>query len=311
MSDVIGVIREAILGTCGLGGVLKFNALYAGSFETKDGGVDLPAINEAICKTFPPDQALAIMVAVTKKLGILPSLPVLSAAAPAAESPQGNVTGGTVDLAKYFNADLNSVRDIVAEGRRMRLAMGKPMAALQGRPADDGVTAGKAVTEAAAEKKTEKSPEILWKAPGMTITDRPAAPGPDKTPDPATLIKPQPVKEPVPEIDREIQQFAYRQTAYTSIDIIDFIRYMKDKGYSFEECIVLEKIYVKIEDRKKEARSAIEKEVEGIFDGAQAPAEPEISRLIGRLRENGLVFEEDDVRRLARVAALRRAQESL
>ncbi len=176
MSDVISVIREAILGTCGLGGVLKFNALYAGSFETKDGGADLPAINEAICKTFPPDQALAIMVAVTKKLGILPSLPVLGAATPAAGSPQGNGTDGTAALVKYFNADPNSVRDIVAEGRRMRMAMGKPMTALPGRPSDNGVTAGKAATETGAEKKTEKGVEILWKAPGVTIADSPAIP---------------------------------------------------------------------------------------------------------------------------------------
>jgi hypothetical protein len=311
MSDVIGVIREAILGTCGLGGMLKFNALYAGGFEIGDGEPDLPAINEAICKTFPPDQATGIMVAVTKKLGILPSLPVLEAAASAAESPQDNGPDGTVTLAKYFNADPNSVRDIVAEGRRMRLAMGKPIVEPPGqpaeRPADTGVAAGKAATEAVAEKKTEKAVEILRTAPGGTTAGSPAVPKPAKMPGLTAVIKLRPVAEPVPEIDREIERFAYRQTAYTSIDIIDFIRYMKDKGYSFEESIVLEKIYVKIENRKKEARSTIEKEVEGIFDGARTPAEPDISRLIGRLRKNGLVFEEEDVRRLARVAALRRA----
>ena len=123
--------------------------------------------------------------------------------------------------------------------------------------------------------------------------DRPSVPEPVKSPAVAITIKPQAIAEPVSEIDREIAQFAYGQTAYSSIDIIDFIRYLKDKGYSFEECIVLEKIYVKIEERKKEARSTIEKEVEGIFKGAQAPFEPEIIGLIEHLKETGLVFEED------------------
>jgi hypothetical protein len=46
------------------------------------------------------------------------------------------------------------------------------------------------------------------------------------------------------------------------------------------------------------------------FKGADA-AEPDISGLIGHLKETGLVFEDEDVRRMARVVALRRAQKSL
>ncbi len=309
----MSVIRESVLGICGLGGVLKFNALYADGFETGDGMPDLSAIGEAIGRTFPPEQASAIMTALTMKLGGSPH--ASGPAVTAAGSTKNGSQDETSAFATYFSVDSSQVRDIVSEARRMRIAMGKPISVMPGQPAeapaDTGFTAGRVVTEAAAEKRTENAAEILWTAPGRKTADRPAVPEPIKTPDIADMTEPVAIVEPVSEIDREIAQFAYCQTAYTSIDIIDFIRYMKDKGYSFEESIVLEKIYVTIEERKKEARSTIEKEVEGIFNGAQAPSEPDICRLMGRLRENGLVFEEDDVRRLARIAALRRAQESL
>jgi DNA-binding PadR family transcriptional regulator len=82
---------------------------------------------------------------------------------------------------------------------------------------------------------------------------------------------------------------------------------LKDKGYSLQEYIVLEKIYVTIEERKKEARFAIEKEIEGLIGGTKAPEEPDIGGLLQRLREAGLVFEEEDVRRMIRRAVLRNA----
>jgi hypothetical protein len=86
---------------------------------------------------------------------------------------------------------------------------------------------------------------------------------------------------------------------------MDFIRYLKDKGYSLQEYIVLEKIYVTIEERKKEAIFAIEKEIEGLLTAKQSPGEPDIQGLLQRLSEAGLVFEEEDVRRMIRGAVLR------
>jgi len=199
----------------------------------------------------------------------------------------------------------------VNEARRLRLAMGKtivvPTDLPAESPADTGVDASNAAAEIPVEKTMEKVVEKPVAAPDITTADHPVAPAPLKKPDAGILSKPRAIEEPISEIDREIEQFAYRQTAYSSIDILDFIRYMKDKGYSFEECMVLEKIYVKIEERKKQARSTIEKEVEGIFRSAQAPGEPDIIGLVRRLRETGLVFEEEDVRQMTRIAALRRA----
>ncbi len=136
---------------------------------------------------------------------------------------------------------------------------------------------------------------------------------PEKAPAPAdpaaaaVLRPPRIIAEPASAVDEEVRRFVYGRTAYTSIDIMDFIRYLKDKGYSLQDYIVLEKIYVTIEERKKEARFAIEQEIEGLIDAIQAPGESDIRGLLRRLCEAGLVFEEEDVRRMIRGAALRRA----
>jgi hypothetical protein len=315
MSDAISIIREAILGTIGLGGVLRFDALYAGSFETEDNRPDLPAISGAINHAFPQEQAEIIMATVTMKLGNTPqaSMPAAQPAqkgkttVPAFDNHESSNQVGTPAFMKYFNADPNVVQDIVSEARRIRLAMGKTIVMPAGLPAESTADLFIAGSKAPAEKAVE----IPRASPQVTTINRPTVPEPVKSPTVTAVSKPGPVAKQVSEIDREIEQFAYGHTAYSSIDIIDFIRSMKDKGYSFEDCIVLEKIYVTIEERKKEAQYTIEKEVEGIFKGAQAPFEPEIIGLIEHLKETGLVFEEVDVRRMIRVAALRRAQESL
>lgn len=319
MSDEISIIREAILGASGLGGVLRFNALYTGSFETEGGRPDLPAIEEAITHAFPRDQAVIIMTAVTKKLGGSPGAIMAAAqraqqagtSATAAGSPAGHEPEEESTFARYFNADPGHVRDIVNEARRLRLAMGKTIVVSPGQsaesPADTGVAASNASAVIPVEKTMERAVEKPVAAQDITTVELPVMSAPLKKPDADILSMPRAIAEPVSEIDREIEQFAYGRTTYSSIDILDFIRYLKDKGYSFEECIVLEKVYVKIEERKKEARSTIEKEVEGIFRSAQAPGEPDIIGLVRRLRETGLVFEEEDVRQMTRIAALRRA----
>ncbi|OPY29103.1 MAG: hypothetical protein A4E28_01090 [Methanocella sp. PtaU1.Bin125] len=323
MSDELSVIREAILGTSGLGGVLKFNALYNGSFETESGKPDLPAIQEAISHAFPPEQAVIIMTRVAKKLGGSPGT-ILAAAvranqagtpAIATESQAGNNTEGSTTFARYFDADPGQVRDIVCEARRIRLAMGKPVTESTGASgdgaADTSLHAPVTAAEATVEKTMDTALEVAPATPDVRAAASPVSPGPGRA-EPCTIpVRPREAADTEPDIDREIRQFAYGQTAHSSMDIIDFIRYLKDKGYSFEESIALEKIYVRIEERKKEDRSAIEKEVEGLFYGARAPPEQDICDLIERLRESGLVFEEMDVRRLVRVAALRRAQDSL
>jgi hypothetical protein len=311
MSNVEEILRESIEDKSGLGGLMRFNAIFTGSFETADGTPDLPGISTAVNSAFPADQAAAILAAVSRKLES-GRKPRKGHAAVLLETPED--AGRTVPqvFAKYFDVDPNNVRDIVKEARRMRAAMGKSMPsqwaphadkAIMGEGRETDVPAEIALVEKVTEIKTTveeraKTPDIKRTWPEKASPARPVAVAP----------RPPRVKvEPLSPADEEIRQFVYGRTACTSIDIIDFIRYLKDKGYSLQEYIVLEKIYVTIEKRKKEARFAIENEIEGLIGTIQAPKEPDIRRLLRRLNEAGLVFEEEDVRRMVRRAVLRRA----
>jgi hypothetical protein len=313
MSNVEEILRESIEDKCGLGGLMRFNALYTGGFETADGRPDLAGISAAVNGAFPEEQAAAIVAAVMKKLesGRQPSK---SHAAAKAGAPGNEGQEAPHAFAKYFDVDPNHVRDIVNEARRLRAAMGKSMPS-QWAPHSDKVVVNKAPeTDAPAEAAlAEKVTEIKTAGKERAKTPEAVKPLPQKAPVPPVRqaeIRPRPARviaEPLSAIDEEIRQFAYGRTACTSIDIIDFIRYLKDKGYSLQEYIVLEKIYVTIEERKKEARFAIEKEIEGLIDARQAPEESDIQGLLRRLSEAGLVFEKEDVRRMIRGAVLRRA----
>jgi hypothetical protein len=312
MSSVEEILRKSIEDKCGMGGLMRFNALYAGGFETTDGRPDLPGISTAVGNTFPADQAEAIVATVTKKLE--PGGPQEMRRTIVHSETTGTESREALPVfTRYFNADPNHVQDIVSEARRLRAAMGKTLMSEWTLQQEKAIVNIGPVEKAAAEKiqlDRIREIKIAIKAEAKTHeTDRPLT---EKSPvSPAgPVVARQPsggvIAEPLSAIDEEIRQFTYGRNACTSIDIIDFIRYLKDKGHSLQECIVLEKIYISIEERKKEARFAIEKEIEGLFDAIQAPGESDICGLLRRLREAGIVFEEEDVRRMVRDAVLRR-----
>jgi hypothetical protein len=306
MNYIEEILCESIEDECGLAGHMRFNALYSCSFETADGQPDTAGIRAAVNGAFPEDRAAAIMAAVTKKLDQAGKFRKNQPPAPA-EGQDGSQV-----FAKYFNVDPNQVRDIVHEARRLRSAMGKSMPSQWAPHSDKGVVTPAPGTEARVEAAlTEKVTEIKIAVEERTtpVAEKPLpekAPTPADPPAPVVLRPPRIIVEPASAVDEEVRRFVYDRTAYTSIDIMDFIRYLKDKGYSLQDYIVLEKIYVTIEERKKEARFAIEQEIEGLFDVKQAPGESDIRGLLRRLCEAGLVFEEEDVRRKIRGAALRR-----
>jgi hypothetical protein len=126
MSNVEEILRESIENKCGLGGLMRFNALYTGSFETADGRPDLPGIGAAINGAFPADQAATIMAAVTRKIDS-GRQPAKGHAAATHVRPGSESRVVPQAFAKYFDADPNNVLDIVNEARRMRAAMGKSM----------------------------------------------------------------------------------------------------------------------------------------------------------------------------------------
>ena len=295
MSDVEEIIRESIQDRCGLGGLMRFNALRAGNFETADGRPDLAGIGAAVSGTFPADQASAIMAVVARRLeeDDWPE----KQRHPVSNNPEAPEVPAA--FANYFNTEPGHIRDIVNEARRMRVAMGKAMPSTQAPHADRVIVAQHEQVPAGAQP-AEKVTEIGDVSAGKTKNGDAATPQPEARQEPAS-----PHAAPEPDLDREVRDFVYSRKYCTSIDIMDFIRCLKDKGYSLQEYSVLEKIYVTIEERKKEARFAIEKEIEGLIDATQAPEEPEIQGLIRRLGEAGLVFEEEDVRRMIRGAVLR------
>ena len=313
MTNVEEVLRESIQDKCGLGGLMRFNAIYTGGFETADGRPDLAGISAAINGAFPADQAAAVLAALEKKLG-KGSFPAKGGTMPAPESPRSGDLEGPQAFAKFFDVDPNHVRDIVNEARRLRAAMGKSMPS-QWAPHADKVVVDPAPAPAANAPGDAALVQMITEI-RMPVEERVPLPEAGRSPpgrapgQPAPLARlrpPRVIAEPLSAVDEEIRRFAYGQTAYSSIDIMDFIRYLKDKGYSLQEYIVLEKIYVTIEERKKEARFAIEKEIEGLIDATQAPAEPDILELLKRLNDAGLVFDEDDVRRAVRDALMRRS----
>ncbi|WP_424358028.1 hypothetical protein [Methanocella sp. MCL-LM] len=106
-------------------------------------------------------------------------------------------------------------------------------------------------------------------------------------------------------IEREIAGFVYGRNTFTSLDILDFTRYLKSKEYSFQECIVLEKVYEKIEQRKKEEKIVLEQRIAGLISQNPAPKAHEISSFIERLNDLIVADDRHEVQRMIRDAMLR------
>ena len=282
MGNVDIMLRESIIGVCGLEGVRRFNAIYSGSFEKADGTADQQRICEAVGYMFPTDKAASIMALTTKKLMALQPQGEQPPAPEAPKAAASEVRRAEAAFAEYFNENPDQVRDLVEEARRLRAAMGKAVSDHEAPPAtrpSGGAAAGKPPSGGVA---------------------GPGAPAAVRT------YRARVTAQPSSALDGEIAKFACGRAAYSSIDMMDFVRYLKDKGFSFEEHIVLGKIYEIIEERKKESVFAIEKEVEGLIYATPAPTEPDISGFLRHLRDAGLVFEEGDVRRMIDIAARRK-----
>lgn len=107
-------------------------------------------------------------------------------------------------------------------------------------------------------------------------------------------------------IDREVSGFVYGRNTYTSLDIMDFVRYLKSKGYSFQESIVLQKVYEKIEKRKKDEKSSLEQQILSFLAETPSPKDDDIQRFLESLPGSGIACDRHEVRRMIRDAKLRR-----
>lgn len=219
MNYIEEILCESIEDKCGLAGLMRFNALYTGSFETADGRPDLAAISAAVKGAFPEDKAAAIVAAVTKKLDRAEKSRKKQPTAPA-EGEAGEGREGPQIFAKYFNVDPNHVRDIVNEARQLRAAMGKSMPS-QWAPHSDRVVVSQApetsapVEAALAKKVTEIKIAVEERAKppeaGKRLPEK--EPAPADPPVVTVLRPPRAIAEPASAVDEDVRSFVYGRTA--------------------------------------------------------------------------------------------------
>jgi hypothetical protein len=121
-------------------------------------------------------------------------------------------------------------------------------------------------------------------------------------------MKPEPVRRALTreELDAEIGRFADAASAYTSVDIMDFIRYLKDKGYQFQENSVLENVYTLLEERKSRERAVLMADIQTFLDSMPWPAESEVSAYIERKKYEGIICEASEIKRMILVEMIRK-----
>lgn len=111
--------------------------------------------------------------------------------------------------------------------------------------------------------------------------------------------------DPAVRLEREIFGFVYGSTKLSSIEIMDFTRYLRHKGYHFKDYIVLEKIYKDIEERKKENKQILEKRIEALIVADPSLTDASVYGFLENLTITGYIYDRDDVRRMIRDARLR------
>jgi len=107
-------------------------------------------------------------------------------------------------------------------------------------------------------------------------------------------------------LEGEIYGFVYGRNIHTSLDIMDFIGYLKGKGYIIQESILLTKLYEKIEQRKKDEKFAFEQVIRGFLRQNPSMSESEMAGFIQQMAANWHICDKDEIERMIRDALLRR-----
>jgi hypothetical protein len=184
------------------------------------------------------------------------------------------------NLAKYLETDAGDVRDIINEARRIRMSMGKPIPTKVPEFPEEG---------------TRKKP--------------PAPPEPERPK--ISLVAPfvaakKPVELNPDTMEAEVKKFVMVRKAYTSVDIMDFIRYLKDKGYHFQENIVLENVYTRLEERKSMERAALMADIMNFLTHLPWPTESEVSAFIEMKKREGIMCDSSEIKRMILVEMIRK-----
>src|SRR5271157_521052 len=286
MGDIGFILQNAILYTAGNEGLEKFNRAGYGTGAYNvvhtDGSLDLPRLMNMLLDTFPEEQASAIADNVLAKYVDMAAddmqavvdnaktydVPGISPKKKKEEKYEDN-------LAKYLETEASDVRDLINEARRIRIAMGK-------NPPPRIAVPQKIIQSAII------SPEPHL--PKISIVS-PLSPAGEMTED---------------KLESEIRRFVEGQKAHSSIDIMDFTRYLKDKGYHFQENTVLEKVYTWLEERKNRERELLLADIQGFLLHNPWPSENEVSAYIEQKKSEGIMSEGPEVKRMILVEMIRK-----
>ena len=107
-------------------------------------------------------------------------------------------------------------------------------------------------------------------------------------------------------LESEIQTFVEDRKAYSSVDIMDFIRYLKDKGYHFQENSVLESVYTWVEERKSRERALLLTDIQSFLNRMPWPTESEVSAYIDQKKSEGIMCESSEIKRMILVEMIRK-----
>ncbi len=285
MGEIGTIFQNAILYVAGSEGLEKFGKAGYDTNSQKllrpDGSLDLPQLMNILLDVFPEEQASAITD------NVLASY--VERAGGGQKKAQVIVDGRRMDivhvahdepyeenLSKYLETDASDVRDIINEARRIRMSMGKPIPA--------------------------KAPEFPEEETGKKP---PARPEPEKPK--ISLVAPFATAELSPDaMESEIRKFTMARKAYTSVDIMDFIRYLKDKGYHFQENIVLENVYTRLEERKSMERAALMADIVHFLKHLPWPTESEVSAFIEMKKREGITCDGSEIKRMILVEMIRK-----
>ena len=97
------------------------------------------------------------------------------------------------------------------------------------------------------------------------------------------------------------------KSALVTIDPMDVIRHLKEKGYYFQENTVLEKVYSKIEERKNKIRDWILHDIQLFLEDKTWPNEEDVVSYVKHIRDIGIVYDEAEIRRMILIEMIRKA----
>jgi hypothetical protein len=302
MRDISTILQNAILFVAGNEGIARFNRAGHGNASREilrsDGSLDLPRLMNIMLDVFPEEQASAIADSVLAKYVDMADQDNNKGQAankgPVAESPErkpkaepDNGVSYKDNLAKYIETEASDVQDLINEARLIRIAMGKS-------------TPPKASVAHAVVAPREPETKISIVHPVM--------PSPETYENLKVPIRPAPAAKDLSHeaMESEIADFAEARKAYSSVDIMDFIRYLRDKGYHFQESGVLESVYTRIEERKSRERAALMADIQGFLGRIPWPTESEVSTYIEQKKIEGIVYEGAEIKRMILVEMIKK-----